>query len=146
MGGVTGMQDRFETSFQSTELQAREAIRATIDRLHKAGLNDDRAGEVEIALSEAVNNVVEHAYADGDPGMIRILCSMRVQRLDIRIADTGQPMPMERLPPGLAADLSVPRAELPEGGFGWFLIRQLTSEIRYDRCNGHNHLSLRFDL
>jgi len=140
------MQGRFKSSFQATELQARTAIRVTLERLRAAGLNDDRAGDVEIALSEAVNNVVEHAYAGTEPGKVRILCSLRPQRLDIRIGDFGDPMPLERLPPGLAADLSVLRADLPEGGFGWFLVRQLTSEIRYDRCNGQNHLSLRFDL
>lgn len=133
-------------SFQATELLARAAIRDTIDRLRAAGLVENLAGEVEIALSEAVNNVVEHAYPEAEPGLVRILCSLGPGRLDVRIHDSGKPMPQERLPPGLAADVSVARIDLPEGGFGWFLIRQLTSEIRYDRCDGNNNLSLRFDL
>lgn len=140
------MRDRFEWSFCATELRARATIKAAAERLRAAGLSDDRAGEVEIALAEAINNVVEHAYAGRDPGKIRLLCSLRLERLDIRICDDGSPLPHERLPPGLAADVSVPRADLPEGGFGWFLIRELTNEIRYDRCDGSNQLSLRFEL
>ncbi len=143
---MTDSSDRFKTAFRATELEAREAIATISTRLRASDLTPDRADEVEIALAEAVNNVVEHAFVDSEPGVVRILCSLRSAHLDIRIADTGTPLPQSRLPPGLASDVSVPRSELPEGGFGWFLIRTLTSDIRYDRCGLINHLSLRFDL
>ncbi len=140
------MQDKFKVTFRASELEAREAIATTSQRLRASGLPSDRADEVEIALAEAINNVVEHAYAGQQPGIVRVLCSLRPSGLDIRICDTGQPLPEERLPPGLAADVTVARADLPEGGFGWFLIRELTDDIRYDRCGDSNHLSLRFDI
>ena len=143
---MIGFRDKFRMSFRATELEARQTIVAISKRLRTSGLTRDRADEVEIALAEAINNVVEHTYAKSEPGLVRILCSLRSAHLDIRICDTGTPLPKNRLPPGLAADVSVPRAELPEGGFGWFLIRELTSEVRYDRCGLINHLSLRFDL
>lgn len=143
---MTGLRDKFKMSFRATESEARQAIAAISDRLRSSELARDRADEVEIALAEAINNVVEHAYAHTEPGLIRILCSLRRAHLDIRICDTGSALPHNRLPPGLAADVSVARADLPEGGFGWFLIRELTSDIRYDRCGLINHLSLRFDL
>jgi len=140
------MRDKFKMSFRATKLEARQALAAISKRLRSSDLTQDRAGEVEIALAEAINNVVEHAYADSEPGLVRILCSLRTEHLDIRICDTGTPLAQSRLPLGLAADVSVPRSELPEGGFGWFLIRELTSDVRYDRCGLINHLSLRFDL
>ena len=144
---MTGMRDKFNTSFNATELDARKAIATISDRLRASWLSRDQADEVEIALAEAVNNVVEHAYANkAEPGDVRIMCSLRTAQLDIRICDAGVPLPENRLPPGLAADVSVAREDLPEGGFGWFLIRELTSEIRYDRCGLINHLSLRFDF
>ena len=140
------MRDRFNVSFCATELAARRAIARISDRLRQTGLETSRADEVEIALAEAVNNVVEHAYARSEPGDVRVLCSLRETQLDIRICDAGAPLPQNRLPAGQAVDVSVRRADLPEGGFGWFLIRELTSDIRYDRCGLINHLSLRFDL
>lgn len=143
---MTGMRDKFNTSFNATELESRRAIATISGRLRATGLDRDKADEIEIALAEAINNVVEHAYSKAEPGTIRVLCSLRNTRLDIRICDTGAPLPDNRLPPGLAADVSVARADLPEGGFGWFLIRELTSEVRYDRCGLINHLSLRFDF
>lgn len=139
------LRDRFALGFRATEAEARAAIRTVAERLRRAGLAPARVGEIEVALAEAVNNVVEHAYPDDPAGRVRLLGSLRRGRLDIRILDTGRPMPQARLPQGLAADVNVPRADLPEGGFGWFLIRSLTTEIRYDRCGEANHLSLRFD-
>ena len=143
---MAGKRDKFKMSFCATELEARAAIATISGRLRALDLASSRADEVEIALAEAVNNVVEHAYAGSEPGIVRILCSLRGPHLDIRICDTGGPLPQNRLPPGLAADVSVAKSDLPEGGFGWFLIRELTSDIRYDRCGLINHLSLRFDL
>jgi serine/threonine-protein kinase RsbW len=143
---MTGKRDKFKMAFRATEMEAREAIAGTSEWLQATDLTQDQADEVEIALAEAINNVVEHAYVDSEPGPVRILCSLRRTHLDIRICDTGTPLPQNRLPPGLAADVSVARADLPEGGFGWFLIRKLTSDIRYDRYGLINHLSLRFDL
>lgn len=140
------MRDRFKMSFCATKLAAREAVARISERLRQAGIDRNRADEVEIALAEAINNVVEHAYARSESGHVRVLCSLRRAHLDIRICDAGTPLPQNRLPPGLAADVCVPRTDLPEGGFGWFLIRELTSDIRYDRCGLINHLSLRFDL
>lgn len=143
---MTGRRDKFKMAFRATEQEARRVIAAISQRLRASGIVPDRADEVEIALAEAINNVIEHAYTASEPGEVRVFCSLRSAHLDIRICDTGACLPLNRLPPGLAADVSVARADLPEGGFGWFLIRELTSEIRYDRCGLVNHLSLRFDL
>lgn len=143
---MIGKRDKFKMAFRATEMEARQAIAAISARLRATNIDRDRADEVEIALAEAINNVVEHAYVDSEPGTVRVLCSLRAAQLDIRICDTGTPLPENRLPPGLAADVSVAKADLPEGGFGWFLIRELTSDIRYDQCGLINHLSLRFDL
>lgn len=140
------MRKKYNISFDATELGARTAIAAISDHIRAFWLTQEQADGVEIALAESLNNVVEHAFAKAEPGSVRVLCSLRDSQMDIRICDTGVPMPDNRLPPGLAADIDVAREDLPEGGFGWFLIRELTSDIRYDRCGLVNHLSLRFDL
>jgi len=31
---------------------------------------------------------------------------------------------------------------LPEGGFGWIMIQQLTKSLKYQRIKGENHLEL----
>jgi serine/threonine-protein kinase RsbW len=106
----------------------------------------DRAGDVQIALAEAVNNIVEHAYFDIEDGEISIQCDLSPEELQIRISDTGPPLPDGQLPVGLPADISGPLETLPEGGFGWHLIRELTCRLHYERQAGSNQLSLFFDM
>ena len=37
----------------------------------------------------------------------------------------------------------VPMQDMPEGGFGWFLIKDLAKDVTYHRVKAENHLSLR---
>ena len=140
------MVDSFACSFLATELDARSGIGSVVERLRRMGLPEARAGDVQIALAEAVNNVVEHAYADAAPGDVSIGYSLDAKQLWVSIRDAGLPLPNKNLTTGQPADLSVPLEDLPEGGFGWFLIRELTSDIKYERDNGNNRLSLCFDV
>jgi serine/threonine-protein kinase RsbW len=92
----------------------------------------------EIVLAEVLNNIVEHAYSTG-PGPIRLWFGLEPGQLCVRIEDEGRPMPGNRLPAG---QLPLP-ADLAEGGFGWHLIRSLSTDLRYDRCGGVNRLCFR---
>ncbi|TMV04870.1 ATP-binding protein [Ruegeria sediminis] len=146
--GVERLQDqnRLELCFPATEAAASAAIATLALRLGARGLTEERAADVKIALAEAVNNVVEHAYAGLEPARVRVECRLRPDRLDILIWDTGRPLPGLRVPAGEPASVDRDLQDLPEGGFGWFLIRQLSSAVGYERRKGWNRLSLRFDL
>lgn len=136
----------FACSFQATELDARSGIGSVVEQLLTMGLPRDRADDVQIALAEAVNNVVEHAYANAPSGEVSIRCNLDPKQLWIDIQDAGVPFPGKQLPAGMPVNLSVPIEDLPEGGFGWFLIRELTSDIQYERKSGSNQLSLCFEI
>lgn len=110
------------------------------------GLAQDAQCDVVIALSEAINNIVEHALGDHPAGCIGLSCYQRDDTLLVRLRDNGVSMPGLQAPMGANIDLSVSTADLPEGGFGWFLIRQLTSDVRYHRECGRNRLDLWFRL
>ncbi len=140
------MAETFACSFEATEQSARSCILAVMEGLRDIDLPADRAGDVQIALTEAVNNVVEHAYADTSNGEICIQCDLSSDLLKIRIIDTGPPLPKGELPDGQPADISGPLEALPEGGFGWYLIRQLTCKLHYERQAGSNLLSLFFEM
>lgn len=138
--------DCLELSFPATAASASAGIVALSDRLAAQGLPVEKSDDVKIALAEAINNVVEHAYAGTAAANIRIDCHLCQSKLVIRIRDTGRPMPDLRAPEGVPAPLSADPQDLPEGGFGWFLIRQLVSDIQYERQDGCNLLCLRFDF
>ena len=139
-------QNCLEVSFPATQVQASAGIAALSVRLAAQGLPESKADDVRIALTEAINNVVEHAYAGIAPAKVQVTCRLDHNRLDILISDTGNPLPGYKLPDGIPASVETGVQDLPEGGFGWFLIHQLTSDIWYERRDGCNRLSLRFDF
>lgn len=133
-----------------------EGVRAALRHirvfLRDAGLNEDRCGTAEIVLAEALNNVTEHALAVRDaqgrigcrPDEIRVTITANPDMTAITIVDGGAPMPGGTLPPGQPPTLEA-ASDLPEGGFGWVLIRHLTTQLGYVRRAGRNHLYLRMD-
>ena len=139
-------EDSLRFEFPATAIAAGSCISALAAELAKRGLQGERASDVKIAFAEAINNVVEHAYAGLEPERVQVDCTFRSNRLDVLIVDTGRPLPGLRLPDGRPADIETDLQNLPEGGFGWFLIRQLTSTVVYERRNGSNRLRLGFDL
>ncbi|MFT4959369.1 MAG: serine/threonine-protein kinase RsbW [Paracoccaceae bacterium] len=137
-------QNSISIGFAATQIEARRAIVLTMAQLPDLGISQSRCSDIEIALAEVVNNVVEHAF-DGLPDATgHITCLIEADTLTIEVSDTGRPIPDNQLPTGSRADLSGPMADLPEGGFGWFLIRQIATTVTYERTNGQNRLILEF--
>ncbi len=121
------------------------AVRRMLHGLHLSllanGLSEADMEHVEIVLAEVLNNVVEHAYADRQRGSIAMVTRLKSYELEIELIDTGAPMPNDQLPCGtLSAHDSM--EDLPEGGFGWHLIRALTDRLEYVREKGQNRLTL----
>ncbi|GHG83663.1 ATP-binding protein [Pseudodonghicola xiamenensis] len=139
------MPERFTHRFRATELAARGGIVAVMARLRTLELPEQIAGDVELALAEAINNVTEHAYREREDGIITVTARLEDKRLVLRISDNGLPMPEGKLPQPKTHDLSG-ASELPEGGFGWGLIHALTNSVRYDRRAQRNTLSMAFAL
>lgn len=135
-----------ELSFAATETEASAGIARLSAGLSDRGLPAQKAGDVKIALAEAINNVVEHAYSGIAPASVLVKCRLYREWLVIVISDTGNPLRGCRLPDGVPAKIGSSMQDLPEGGFGWYLIHQLSSHIHYERHNGCNRLSLRFDF
>lgn len=131
---------------KATELSVRDILARARVWLRTKGLADETCGTVELALAEALNNIVEHAYAAETPGGIRLVVRLSPARLVCVLSDQGAALPDLKPPGGALPDPSVGRDDLPEGGFGWFLIRDLTDRLAYRRRAGWNHLTLEFTV
>lgn len=131
------------SAFRATFENVRLAIENAMLTLEPLNLREEEKSSVEIALAEALNNVVEHAYPDGTPGDVKLVLRHGRAGLLIEIRDNGRPMPNGRTPDGNHPTDSEPHNDLPEGGFGWFLIRELARDLVYDRENGENFLIFR---
>ena len=140
------MRPLYQTELASTYKGVRSALVALKDRLRDVQASDDSIATVELALAEALNNVVEHAYAERDDGWIALRVDQTAQGLFCEIQDQGKPMPDGKAPVGRLGDLGNSLEEMPEGGFGWFLIRELARDLQYARIEGRNHLSFDIDV
>jgi serine/threonine-protein kinase RsbW len=102
-------------------------------------LTEECRGTAEIVLAEALNNVVEHAYARYS-GKIEVLMRRADSDLVFELIDAGLPMPGTEPPLGHLKEV-LEIDDLPEGGFGWFLIRNLSHSLAYRRVGDRNRLT-----
>ncbi len=126
--------------FAGTSAAVREALEQASERLVLAGASVECRSRLELVLAEVLNNVVEHAYCETSVGLIELKIWSTVDGLACEVEDYGRPMPDGVLPSGKPAVLECLRDDLPEGGFGWLLIRELANELGYRRERGCNRL------
>ena len=113
-----------------------------VDWIQMQSYTDDMIANFEIVLSEALNNIVEHAYQYCEDGKIEIGLTSDVKCIDIDLIDHGKQFPGVPLKKEMHGN-EIAFEDLPEGGFGWFLIHSLTDKISYRLADGKNILSLR---
>ncbi|MEM6938876.1 MAG: ATP-binding protein [Pseudomonadota bacterium] len=134
----------FALRLRSDTFTTRIALAEIFDALAPLGLTPEELSTVELVLAEALNNIMEHAYpADGDGGPVEIECSHLSDGLHFALCDRGAAMPNGALPVGTLPDHEVDTDHLPEGGFGWFLIKDLAKDVEYQRLDDQNRLRLR---
>ena len=110
------------------------------------GLDDLRAGEVELCIAEAVTNSIRHAYHEEPGHTVTIALAADADQLHIEVSDSGTPMPAEleqRLVHGntLTSELQpIDRNSIPEGGRGLQIIHDLMDEVSYVRLPHCNRL------
>ncbi|MFV2033705.1 MAG: ATP-binding protein [Halocynthiibacter sp.] len=132
--------------FPSDPFAVRRALESVLSGLRPLNLSPDDCGTVELVLAEVMNNVVKHAYADKREGVIELRISTEEGGLRCVVLDDGFEMPEGNPPIGRAQDLDCATEDLPESGFGWFLIRALAKDLRYHRADGRNRLSFRLKV
>lgn len=106
----------------------------------EVGLDMSLTMSLNLALEEAVVNVMDYAYPEGQRGDVDIEVTADQQWLTFVISDTGiafDPTAKEDVDTTLSAE------ERPIGGLGIFLVRQLMDVIDYKREGDKNVLTLR---
>lgn len=141
MGSPNPVEDKLLAArFPGTAEGVREQIQVVRDRLAHDPNDSDRAEDVLIVLGEVLNNIVEHAVPDAADPWIEVEIRRDTPGLRVETRDPGRP-----LPPALLSGASTPSVEgevsdLPEGGFGWFIIHSLAHDMIYERQEGTNRL------
>ena len=94
---------------------------------------------INLALEEAVVNVVNYAYPEGTVGDIEMEVNADAKAITFILRDHGKPFD-----PTAAKefDITLSAEERQIGGLGIHLIRNYMDEVKYDYCDGQNVLTL----
>lgn len=132
--------------FLSDTFEVRSSLQALMDDMEGRDYLPEERGTVELVLAEVLNNVAEHAYEEKGDSKIELDMSYISDGIAVKLQDFGKPMPDGQTPLGMPANLDVEVDDLPEGGFGWFLIGELAKDLVYERRGDANHLTFRMTL
>ena len=136
----TDSRNHLHLEFQADPASVREALARLMSVPPLSNLSDAGRGAAELVLAEVLNNVAEHAYPDR-PGPVAVTLRQGRHGVSCLIVDQGAAMPRGTPPEGRLPDMAgLALDDLPEGGFGWHLIRSLTQDLRYSRTGGCNRL------
>ncbi len=112
-----------------------------VNKVCKAvGFDESTTVAMNLAIEEAVVNVMSYAYPKGTKGIVNIEAISNDLRLKFIISDNGVPFD----PTVVAeADTTLSAEERNIGGLGIYLVRHLMDSVNYERIGGFNVLTLR---
>ena len=94
---------------------------------------------INLAIEEAVSNVMLYAYPENESGQVLVEADKSPDKVVFTITDSGKPFdPTAQVQP----DISLSVEERPIGGLGIHLVRQIMDEIKYERKDNKNILTL----
>ena len=101
------------------------------------------AARINLALEEAVCNVIMYAYPEGTAGKMSLEAVKEGKRLRFTLTDWGKVFDPTAVP---EADISASVEDRPIGGLGIHLIRTIMDSVRYERKDGKNVLTMFINL
>jgi len=126
-----------EISSELEELaRARAFVRDACQTLPGPALADDTISQLELAVTEALSNIIRHAYGGRTDQAIQLDVEAFADRLVLRLHHLG-----ETFDP---AAVAAPKFDgTQDGGFGMYIIEQTVDNVRYYRDErGRNCISL----
>ena len=95
---------------------------------------------LNLALEEAVVNVMEYAYPAGTVGDVEIDAMTEGETIKFILMDSGTPFDPTKKP---EIDTTLSAEERSIGGLGIHLVRQIMDSVNYEYKDGKNVLTLK---
>ena len=122
------------------DVQEVPQLAAFVDEIcEAAGIDMGTTMKMNLAIEEAVVNVMTYAYPPDTKGEVRIEAQVHESYVEFVISDDGQPFNPTEVK---EADTTLSAEERDIGGLGIFLVRQLMDTVVYRRDNGQNILTI----
>lgn len=131
------MQQRLNITNEVSEL--RKLKKFVDDTCSRAGTDKSTCERLNLAMEEAVANVVMYAYDKGVTGYIEITSRLMDSELEFTITDSGKEFdPTQKED----ADVTLPLDERTIGGLGVFIVKKIMDSMSYRRIGNKNVLRL----
>lgn len=123
------------------DVQATTELGMFVDEVcENVGFDMSTTFKLNLAIEEAVVNVMSYAYPAGTKGDVDIDAEADDEQLKFVISDSGTPFdPTQKG----EVDTTLSAEDRGIGGLGIHLIRQIMDTINYERVDGKNVLTLR---
>ncbi len=113
------------------------------DFFEQKNLDLSRLPQLDLALEEAVANVIMYAYPKGERGTVEITIETKEEQIQIDISDAGTPFnPLQRPEVKLSNSIE----ERPIGGLGIHLIKEIMDKVEYQYKDGKNMLTMTMNV
>ena len=96
--------------------------------LEKAGCDSTVCRDVTLAVDEACQNIIRHAYGGDTDEQIQLEINIQDRRLDLRLRDFAETVNVDNIKP---RDLD----DVRPGGLGTHFIRELMDEVEFVATN-----------
>ena len=106
----------------------------------ETGVSMENTMQLNLALEEAVVNVMSYAYPEGTTGYVDIDINTVDHRMCIIISDSGKPFDPTTKE---EVDITLSAEQRPIGGLGIHLVRNIMDEVAYERKDNRNILTLK---
>ena len=122
------------------DVQATTELGMFVDEVcENVGFDMSTTFKLNLAIEEAVVNVMSYAYPTGTKGDVDIDAEADDEQLKFVISDSGTPFdPTQKG----EVDTTLSAEDRGIGGLGIHLIRQIMDTINYERVDGKNVLTL----
>lgn len=128
----------------SNDLEEISLLYEFIEELgEELNLSAETTMNINLALEEAVVNIIMYAYPEGERHEILLKASSNPQQLIFLLTDKGQLFDPTQVPD---ANIGLPISEREIGGLGIFLIRSIMNEVSYLRLGDENRLVMKKNL
>ena len=137
--------NQFSSTIAPDFASVRKTLACIDGWLRDYDVKSDSRDNVQLVLAEVLNNIIEHAALGGSQD-IDLSLSLASEDIECQIHDLGRPIRvlLHRSNYEFSEDTQI--ADLPEGGFGLFLVQSIARNIRYLPINQGNHLALSVPL
>lgn len=108
------------------------------EQLRNTGCPESVRAQIGLVIEEIFMNIAAYAYAPNS-GYVRIGIEVNDGAAVIRFTDTGKPYdPLLRADP----DTGAPPKERKKGGWGIFISKKFTDNMKYEYSDGQNILTV----